>query len=165
MSWQAPPPDPTNPDLLDNLRQYLISNGLVRDPRVAGDKPPLWIAARFGCPAPGQTEGLADSEVGPTLVAEIKPATDVPPAPYEGWLRRNHVEFVIRARTPPPAISFENSVRALINDRRGWTMVNVDIIESLIFRGLQPIGSNNLGFTYSTEYQFMLEGPFQPVGP
>lgn len=163
MSWNAPPPDPTSPDLLDNLRQYLINQGVVRAPRVAGPLPPMWIAPRFGCPAPGQTDGLnAPTEVGNDLVVAIVPTTDIPPARYEGWLRRNHVQFIIRARIAPLALSFENTVRANINDRRGWMMASVPIIESLIFRGLQPLGSDNLGYTFTCEYQFEMEGPYTP---
>jgi hypothetical protein len=162
MSWNAPPPDPTSPDLLENLRAYLATQGVVRSPRTAGSLPPLWVAPRFGCPAPGQTDGLQTVEVGTDLVAAINPATDIPPARYEGWLRKNHIELIIRARIVPLALSFENAVRANINDRRGWIMGSVPIIESLLFRGLQPLGSDNLGYTFVCEYQFEIEGPYTP---
>ena len=168
MSWQAPPPDPTNPDLLDNLRVYLIAQGLVRDPRDGTQKgilPPLWLAPRFGVPAPGQTEGLAASEQDPNLVLGAFPATDTPPPPYEGFRRINHVEIVFRGRTPPAVLSIENKIRAAINDKRGWMMANVPVNESLLFRGLQPIGSDNLGWVFNQEYLFELWGPFTPVGP
>jgi hypothetical protein len=166
MSWNAPPPDPTNPDLLDNLRAYLISQGLVRDPRDGSQQgvlPPLWIAPRLGVPAPGQTEGINTVESDAKLVVAINPATDIPPARYEGWLRYNHVQFVFRGRTPQPVLSLENSIRAAINDKRGWTMGNVAVIESLLFRGLQPLGSDPVAFNYECEYSFAIEGPFQPI--
>jgi hypothetical protein len=166
MSWNSPPPDPTNPDLLDNLRQFLISQGLVRDPRDGtqqGRLPPLWIAPRFGVPAPGQTEGLNPVETDANLVVAINPATDVPPARYEGWLRYNHVTFVFRGRTPPPVLSLENSIRAVLNDKRGWMLSNVPVIESLLFRGLTPIGSDQFAFNYECEYSICIEGPFQPI--
>lgn len=166
MSWSDPPPDPTNPDLLDNLRQFLISQGIVRDPRDGtqqGILPPLWLAPRLGVPAPGQTEGLQAVETDPKLVAAAIPATDIPPARYEGWLRYNHVQFVFRARTPPPALSLENSIRAAINDKRGWTMGSVSVIESLLFRGLQPLGSDPVAFNYECEYTFTIEGPWQNI--
>lgn len=165
MSWSAPPPDPTNPDLLDNIRQYLINNGVVRDPRDGTNTlPPLWISPRFGAPAPGQTEGIKAVEVGNPVVAALDDATDIPPARYEGFLRNSHVTLEVRARTAQQAKAFENQVRALLNDKRGWMMVNVPVNESLLYRGFQPISRSNLAFTFQCEYTFVLWGPFTPVG-
>lgn len=168
MSWQAPPPDPTNPDLLDNLRAYLIGLGLVRDPRDGSQQnilPPLWIEPRLGVPAPGQKEGLNPVESDDKLVVAIRQATDTPPSRYEGFLRHNHVEFLYRGRIPKPVLALENQIRAALNDKRGWTMVNVPVNESLMVRGLQPLGSDPIAFNYIQEYEFSLWGPFTPVGP
>lgn len=166
MSWNTPPPDPTSPDLLDNLRQFLINQGLVRDPRDAtqqGVLPPLWIAPRHGCPAPGQTEGLGDNETDQNLVLAINDATDIPPGRYEGFLRHAHVEIVYRGRTSKPVKALENQIRAVINDKRGWTMVNVPVNESLLFRGLQPLGSDSVAYNFVQEYSFDLWGPFTQI--
>lgn len=167
MSWTQPPPDPTSPDLLSNLRQYLINSGLVRSPRDASNPslPPMWIAPRFGVPAPGQTEGINPVEVGENMVLGLNPLAGIAPARYEGFLRRDHVEIIYRSRTPQPARSLENSIRALINDKRAWMMVNVPVNESLLFADLSPVESNNLGWTFREEYSFGLWGPFTPVGP
>lgn len=167
MSFSDPPPDPTNPDLLSNMRQYLINQGIVRDPRDATNPslPPLWIDTRHGIPAPGQTEGLRDVERSPDAHLELRDATDIAPARYEGFLRNPHVEIVYRTRIPKIAKSLENKIRAAINDKRGWMMENVPVNESLLYRGLQPLGSDNTGFLFSQEYQFSLWGPFTPVGP
>lgn len=160
-------PDPTNPDLLENIRSYLISRGLVRDPRDGTNQStlaPLWIDPRHGVPAPAQTEGLKPveaSQVG--LVLGIFPATDIPSARYESFLRKNHVRFVYRGRTSQPVLSMSNSVWAALNDKRGWMMDHVEVNESLRFRGLQPIQRDNLGFTYEEEYSFLLWAPFAVV--
>lgn len=167
MSWQSPPPDPTNPDLLDNLRAYLISQGVVRDPRDGSNPnlPPLWLAPRFGVPSPGSTEGINPVEAHKDAVLGAFDATDIPPTRFEGFLRHAHVELVFRTRTAPMAKSLENSIRAAINDKRGWMMANMPVNESLLYRGFQPVGSDNLGYTYTEEYAFDLWGPFQSVGP
>lgn len=166
MSWQAPPPDPTNPNLLGNLRQLLINNGLVRDPRDGTTTlPPCWISPRFGVPAPGQTDGLKSVEVGPNMVVGLNPRTGIPSARYEGFMRVDHVEVVFRARTAEPIQSLENSIRALVSDKRGWMMVNMPVNESLLFSGLQFLASDNLGFVFREEYSFNIQGPFTPVGP
>lgn len=162
----TPPPDPTNPDLLLGLRGYLAVQGLVRDPRDAtSSAAPMWIAPRFGTPAPGQTEGLDPVEIGPTLVISAAKTTGIPPARYENFLRMDGVGFVVRSQTAPLAYSFEQQVRAAINDKRGWTMNGVEVNESLLFRDLQPISSDNLGYTFTMEYQFSLWAPFAVAGP
>ncbi len=76
----TPPPDPTNPDLLLGIRAYLTTQGLVRDPRVAGAAPPLWITPTHGTPAPGEAVGLSANEVGIprfVLIAPIGTDTDM----------------------------------------------------------------------------------------
>lgn len=172
MSFEAPPPDPTAPDLLDNLRQFLINAGLVRDPRDASKQsslPPMWLAPRHGVPAPGQTEGLNAAEVsplppnGPGIVMAAIPATDIPPARYEGFLRHNVVDLVFRGRTPQPVLSLENKIRAQINDKRAYQLVNVPVNESLLFRGLQPMGADSVAYNYLESYIFDLWGPFTQV--
>ena len=174
MSFEAPPPDPTNPDLLLGIYHYLKEHNVIRDPRDATHKAtiaPLWIEPRFGCPAPGQTEGLAEAEIspnpsegGPGLVVSEEMMTGIPSAPYEGFLRNVHVQFVIRAYNTEIALSFEQQLRILLNDKRGWMMYNVPVNESLVYRALQPVDRSNVAFTYSTEYSFNLTGPFTPVG-
>lgn len=167
MSFSDPPPDPTNPDLLNNLRDYLIGLGLVRDPRDGTNPnlPPMWRFPRFGIPAPGQKEDLRPVEQSTDMHVALNYATDIPPARYEGFLRNQHVEIVYRARIPPLALSLENKIRAALNDKRGWMMGLVPVNESLLFRGLQPVSSDNTGFLFTQEYQFVLWGPFTPVGP
>lgn len=174
MSFELPPPDPTNPDLLIGVFKYLEEKGVVRepsDPTLQEELPPCWIEPRFGCPAPGSGEGLAPAEVspnppdGPGVVVSIERITGIPSGPYEGFLRTDHVQFVVRSYMPQPAFEFEQQVRKNINDKRGWLMFNVPVNESLLFRDLQPISKDNLAFTFSFEYSFMLWGPFTQLFP
>jgi hypothetical protein len=160
------PPDPTNPDLLLNTRSYLIAQGIVRDPRDSSNSlPPMWIDRRQGVPGPTETEGLAPVEVGQTLVVGISKATGTPSAPYEGFIRRDHIEFIVRAVTANLAYAFENQVRTVLNDKRGWMMASVPVDESLLYRDLAPVVSDQFGWTFTMEYQISLWGPFTPVGP
>lgn len=162
----SPAPDPTDPDLLEGVSLYLISQGIVRDPSDNSNTlPPLWIEPRNGTPAPGESEGLNPVEVGNDLVVSINRATGIPSPPYEGFIRHDGVEFVVRAIEPSFASSFESKVRAALNDKRGWQMATVPVNESLLFRDLQPIGSDNTGWTYTLEYMFNLWAPFALIGP
>jgi hypothetical protein len=174
VSFELPPPDPTNPDLLIGIFQYLKGAKLVREPSdetYQDELPPMWIEPRLGCPAPGNVEGLGEAEIspnppyGPGVVASIEKITGIPSLPYEGFLRTDHVQFIVRSYTAAPAFEYESKVRALINDKRGWLMYNVPVNESLLFRDLQLISKDNIAFTYAFEYSFSLWGPFTPVGP
>jgi len=158
------PPDPTNPDLLKGIRNYLISQGVVRDERVPGTAPPLWIAPRHGTPAPGQSEGLNPTEVGQDVVASISKTSGIAPQSMEGFIRKDGVQFVVRARKAPFGYAFEQQVRVALNDKRGWMMDNVPVNESLLYRDLAPIGADDQGYIFTFEYMFNLWGPFVPVG-
>jgi hypothetical protein len=174
VSFDIPPPDPTNPDLILGLFHYLATQGVVRDPlddTYQSTRPPLWLEPRLGTPAPGPVEGLGETEIspltpdGPGLQVGVESLPGIPSGPYEGFLRSSHVQFVVRAERADIAKQFEQAVRALLNDKRGWEMYNVPVNESLLFRDLQPISKDNLAYTYTFEYAFSLWGPFTPVGP
>lgn len=152
------PPDPTDPDILEGLRAYLNSLGLAREPAVAGTEPPMWIAPALGTPAPG--EGENPTEVGPTIVVGIRKGTGVPPARYENFLRTDSIQFVVRSAEAWQAYEWEAQVRAALNDKRGWQMANVPVNESLLFKDLQPVGSDNTGYLFTMEYLFNLWTPY-----
>jgi hypothetical protein len=174
MSFEAPPQDPTNPDLLIGVFEYLRELNLVRDPDDGTHQktlPPLWIEQRLGVPAPGKQEGLGPTEIspnpsegGPGLTVGVETATGIPTGPYEGFIRLPHLQFVLRAYTSNIAYEFEEKLRIALNDKRGWMMYNVPVNESMIYRELQPVSRDNIAYTYVTEYQFNLTGPLTPVG-
>jgi hypothetical protein len=163
--YYSPPPDPTNPDLMLNIRDYLIYQGLVRLPEdgTHPSLPPMWIEPRYGVPAPEEkTEGGADVEVGQGMVTALYWATGIPSKPYESFIRNDCVDFIIRSDTPQPAIAFENNVRIAINDRRGWMMANISVDESLLFRAMSKVSSDEQGWVFSFEYLFTLWGTYSP---
>lgn len=174
MSFEVPPPDPTNPDLLIGIFTYLHERGAVREPMDEANQykmPTMWIEQRQGYPAPGEEVGNSPVEVtptldndGPGLVVGIDLVPGIPSGPYEGFLRSSHVQFTLRSSRPDLAFKFEQKLRELINDKRGWMMANIPVNESLLYRDLQPIGSDNLGWVHTLEYSFLLWGPFTPVG-
>lgn len=173
MSFEHAPPDPTDPDLIIGIFEYLKEQGITRDPENASLQktlPPLWMEPRDGCPAPGPVEGFTAAEIspnpeegGPGLVVSVEKSTGVPSPAYEGFLRMQHVQFVIRSYIAQTAYAFEQKLRVALNDKRGWMMYNVPVNESLLYRDLQPITRDKIAYTYSLEYQFNLWGAFTPV--
>jgi hypothetical protein len=144
------------PTLLDHCTDYLVAEGLVRKPSVPApggnpNLPVLWRHPRNGVPAPGEGSGI---EIGPTIVVGAFHAAGFATEPYESFRRIDGIDFRIRVTAPPIATAFEESLRALLIDKRAWTMGSITVIESRQFRPFQPIGSSNQSYDFSTEYQF-----------
>jgi hypothetical protein len=167
--WDAYPVDPTNPDLLLNIAAYLIELGFVRDPDtpdvIGSPLPPLWIAPRYGCPAPGETPQDGNStEIGVNTVVSMGWATGIAPKRYEGFLRDDGVEFFIRSISPQVPMALDNQIRGALNDRRGWVLNGAVIInESLLTRPIQLLSSDEQGWTYHFEYLFNTWGTMSRV--
>lgn len=140
------------PLLLDALRTHLISAGLVRDPRTAGALPPAWRSPRRGVPAPGEGTGV---EVGATVVVGLLPAQGIAEKAYDAtYLRTDGVDVYIRATTAPAAIALDDAIRAIVLDRRGWTMGGLTIVEAQLYRTLSLVDSDEQAFNFVAGYTF-----------
>ena len=138
------------PLLIDACRDYLIAQGIVRDPRVAGAAPPCWRSPRNGVPAPGDGTG---TEIGATVVVGLFPSTGIAREPYDASvLRTDGLDVRIRATTAPAAIALDDSIRAALMDKRGWTMGGLQVVESRLERPLQLIVSDNQGYDFIAGY-------------
>ena len=138
--------------LIEALRDHLIAEGLVRDPRVAGSLPPCWRSPKNGVPAPGEGSGV---EVGPTVVVALFPASGIPRAPYDaGVLRTDGLDIRIRSTTAPAAIQLDDQIRQVLVDQRAWDMAGLQIVESRLERPLDLIYSDDQGFDFMAGYLF-----------
>lgn len=143
-------------ELLTHLRDHLVAANVVRDPRTSGDKPPLWRQPRHGVPAPGEKPPNSNSatEIGAEAVLGVYLIGGPAPEPYGASLRMDIVDFRYRTKTAPLAHEIERAIRAALVDRRGWTMAGLPIVETLIFRELQPLGSDEQSFDWVQSYSF-----------
>jgi hypothetical protein len=139
--------------LLNELRAYLIAQGIGRDPRVAGSLPPIWRQPRDGVPAPGQGSG---AEVGATAVVGLFVNGGYPSAPMEGFLERRSVD--IRLRTSHAQIGEQIGVALAValDDRRYYLAGALRVHESLMERPLQLLASDAHSFDYVTSYVFLV---------
>jgi hypothetical protein len=144
--------------LLQHLRDYLVAQGLVRDPRANTPAlPPMWLEPRNGTPAPGEPEGATGNravEVGQDLVVAAFPVKPFPSRRHEGFIRKDAIELILRARLAEHALGFEPGLRAALHDKRGWDMAGMRIEETLETQGLTPLARGAQGFTYTLEYSF-----------
>lgn len=152
-------------DLPEFVRDYLALQGLVRKPSVAGASPPMWLEPREGVPAPGQ--GQNPTEVGATLVVGAWQQPGVAPAPFEQFFRNVNLDVRYRATSPGLAKAKDIQLRSALCDKRNWLMGNgggegtgdVRVIESMVFRELQLLGSDEVSYDYVTELTFYLYSP------
>lgn len=145
-------------DLLPELRSYLITQNLVRDPRSSTptDKPPFWLEPRFGVPAPGELppDSQEPVQVGADAVLGAWITNGVPPAPLNAGRRLDIVDVRYRTRTAPIAHTLEEQLRAALLDKRNWVMGALTIIETLIYRELQPLGSDKQSYDWVQSFTF-----------
>lgn len=138
--------------LLDYLRDHLIGETVVRDPRTAGALPPFWREPRNGAPAPG--EGSSPVEIGADATVSAFLTGGIPSRPYESFWRKDIVDLWVRTKTAPTAIQLDAQIRAALIDKRAWDMAGLLIIESEQWRPFQRLGSDAQGFTYVVSYLF-----------
>lgn len=139
--------------LLNDLLAHLISEGVVRDPRVRNDLPPAWRDPRNGTPAPG--EGRNAVEIGPDVVIGLFFAGGITTPRFDQARRRDIVDVVIRARRADVAVDIGNEVRRVTINRIQWQMGSRTCIESLEWRPLQPLPPRTDGHTFL--YGLLLE--------
>lgn len=140
--------------LLDELRTYLVSQGLVRLPRVTGSVPPMWLEPRGGVPAPGESPSGNPTEIGTDAVIGAYENGGIPPGPYNSFQRQDIVQFWVRVKSAPYAKDFERSLRLLLNDKRAWQMAGEQVIESELHVAMQLLTSDAQAFTYTLSYWF-----------
>lgn len=146
-------------ELLTEFRAHLIAKGIVREPRAAGPLPVMWIEPRDGTPAPGDMEGTEDS---PTAVLGVFRSGGLPPAWVEQrYVVRPTIDVVLRTKTAKLRDEIGQAIEEEILGSGGggeikmeWQMGAMTIIQSSLWRALQPLGADEDGFTAVVSFAF-----------
>lgn len=138
--------------LLDHVRGYLIAQGVVRDPRIAGPAHPMFREPRDGAWAPGELENPTEND--PDLIVSAYIAPGVPPRVYEGFFRTDGIDFWIRSRAAPLAVTFEEQLRTALHGQQNVMMGGERIIQAAMFTDMRPLGRGPTGYTFITGYLF-----------
>lgn len=147
-------------DLLGNLRDYLVAQGVARKPSVAGAAPPMWLEPEQGVPAPGEPyPGGSATQTGATVVLGAFRTGGFPVGAFESPWRLPTVDLRIRASSALLVTSTEAAITPLIIDKREWMMGALLVVESEMWRPLQPLEITPQAFTFVVSYSFMLLGP------
>lgn len=144
---------------LPDLRAHLESVGICRPPNTPGAAPPMHLEPAGGVPAAGEGSGNA---VGPTLVLGAFLAVSLGPTTWgDGYSDRQIVDLWIRAKASDswrgPAVGsaiVEQLAPAPYGARLNWQMADTRVIESRVWRPLQPVGSDAQGWTWTLGLHF-----------
>jgi hypothetical protein len=142
-------------DLLPALRAHLVAQDIVREPRVGGTAAPLWLEPRRGTRAPGEGAGV---EAGDPVAAAYL-SGGIPTAFGEGQTRRDTVDFQLRTSKAPMAKALEERLSLELapfpyGARFAWDMAGLFVLESRMWRALQPLGADEQGFTFVVSFLF-----------
>jgi hypothetical protein len=140
-------------ELLIDLRAYLIAQGLVRKPSVAGAAPPCWLEPMLGVPAPGEGQG---TEVGDPVLGVYQTGGFVLGPYMDSYARQPIVQLNFRGKNPQTINALELQITKLLVDRRDWTMGASYLVESSLWQALQLVASDTQGFEFSSAYRFEL---------
>lgn len=144
-------------DLLEDLRTHLIAAGIVRDPRVAGAAPPMWLDRRNGLPAPGEPKdatGDRATEVGPNAVVGADFQSGIPATAFESFFRKRGVRITFRTLNGGLANDIERQVRAAIADRRNFQMGARTVIDCEEWAPFRELARDDQATTYAADYIF-----------
>lgn len=148
--------------VLEALRAELVAAGLVRAPNDPGAGarpwlPPAWKHPDGGAIAPGDKadEGAPEPARDDGLVVSLMHAPGVPPSAGEEERRVDGVDVVYRGRAVPDIVTLDAEVRAVLlgdppdpGGRSDWVMGGVYVIQSRLYRALQPVSAADGVFTF-----------------
>lgn len=138
--------------LLQYVRDHLIANNVVRKPSVGGAKPPLWLQPRDGVPAPGEKAAPEDDDA---IVIGAFLTQGIAREPYTASaLRTDGIDFRFRVARADLVDAVDDAIRAVLNDQRNYSLAGLPVVESMLFRPLAFLGSDENGFDFVSEYHF-----------
>lgn len=145
------------PDLLDEILDHLVAQGVVRRPDTDGPEPPLWRQPADGAPAPGEKKGTANDDR--TVLSAFR-SGEIPREPGLGYSDRAIVDFWIRTKDARLVDDIRSQLSAEFAPpdfgiRTDWMMGDLYVIESRQWTGLAPLGSSrSQGFDFKVGYLF-----------
>lgn len=154
---------------LDNLRDFLVDEGLVRQPDVAGPGPrpwlpPVWRHPREGAIGPGDAKQMERPDTawddGTVLSLFLAPGIALPAGAEER--RITGVDCRIRAKSLPAIWDLAAALRdrlvgTLPGGKTDWIMAGLYVIQSTLWRDLQPIPISPDAGAYDFVISFLFE--------
>lgn len=145
--------------VIDELRAYLIAQGLAQtnDPSVAAPSavlPSVWVKPVDGAPEPRLPKGAEVATI--TLSDTLLRAPDV----LAPWMEEAFIEVIVRSWSPSAGALIQRQIRGLIvpdnaiGGRKMWTMNNLLVEYSTMWRGDQSLGATDLSYGRTQSFRF-----------
>ena len=134
--------------LVEQLREYLVAQGIVRKAEQTGAAPPCWMNPRDGAREP----------VSPDLAAVTLVQTLAVPQPGEvqRFLEEPIVDVIVRATTDPRAQLIHRQIRGALADKELFTMGSLLVERALVWRMDQPTGQNDKTYSRTGSFRFLV---------
>lgn len=148
---------PDTAAILGALRTHLRDAGLVRYASIAGPLPPAHIEPIGGSPAPGEAEPPGNDA---DLIISLYAGGELAVGEHDGYLLRTTIDVRYRGKTIQRILALDAAIVRELHDagggrRRGWAMGGVQLLESGVWTGLQPVDrSKGQGAEYVTKLYF-----------
>lgn len=132
--------------VIQELQDELVTEGIGQLPATSPTtvRASVWLQPRDGAPEPRSGENVTI-----TLI----PVSAVPPDPFEGFLERQVIDVVVRARKREQGETVHRRVREILNDRREWTMGALRVEWSSLVAGMGPVTSDETSYTTRETYE------------
>ncbi len=144
-------------DLLvaEEMQDYLILQGVGQLPATAPSAvlPSIWLAPRDGVPEPRRSSG----ELATVTIVEANLAS---PNGLEAWIEEAFVDVYVRATQNGAAKLLQRQIRGLIHPngdhggRKLWTMSDLLVEYSTVWRGDQPVDEDQYTYTRVQGFRF-----------
>lgn len=156
--------------LIEHVRQFLIDEGIVRAPNVAGPGarpwlPPAWKHPDGGPVGPGDAAqgDFDDVAHDDGIVVSLMRTAGVPPVAGEEDLRYDEVDIHLRGDNVPGLDALEGEIRtALLGDppqpggKTDWVMAGLYVIQARQSKPYQPIFAEGGTFAFMVGYQLVV---------
>jgi hypothetical protein len=146
--------------VLDELLAYLVAQGVAQRPSETPsvDLPSIWKQPRDGAPEPRKSASTAELAEAATITL-VAAQTGPPLERGDEAIEEALVDVVVRARSNQTAQLIHRQIRGLLHPvdapyaRRLWTMGDLLVESSRIWRGEQPVDS---GEFYTRTQSFVI---------
>lgn len=144
--------------VLEELRDYLIAQGIAQSQAEDASLtiPSVWLNPKDGAPAPRGPKG---DQVENATITLIDTNTTGPPE-LEAWIEETFVDVIVRSRTAAPGKLLQRQIRGLLSPigdlygRKHWTMSDLLVEYSTLWRGDQPVAADETGWTRVQSFRF-----------
>lgn len=149
--------------VVEELRDYLIIAGAVVAQTATGAAtttlPTVWIDPRDGAPQPRWDDANArwQEDITVTIVDQM---TAGPDGGMEDWTEETFVDVIVRSRNQSPGRLVHRTIRGLLHPvsspsgKSYWTMGNLLVQRSSIWRSEQQVGVTPIDYTRTASYRF-----------